>query len=66
MSDAEKPFEMQKTFGLGVLLKLLKVNCGGIKVSKTGGKFTFNVGLNELTSAVDRTMKKHNINLKVE
>ena len=66
MSDNTKPFEMQKTFGLGVLLKLIKANISGLKIVETGGKLRFNIGVDELKSAVDRAIKKHNINLKVD
>ena len=59
-------FEITKTFGLGVLLKLTKKNIPGIKITTNGNKFTSNVNLNELSNAVNATMKTHNIRLKIK
>lgn len=66
MSDREKPFEVTKTFGLGVLLKLTKKNVNGIEISSNGEKFTSNVNLDTLSNAVHATIEAHNINLKIE
>ncbi len=65
MSKKEEPFEVEKTFGLGVLLKLTKMNVTGIKILTKGNKFTSNVTLNRVTDAVNSTIKKHNIKLKI-
>ncbi|OGR23845.1 MAG: hypothetical protein A2277_20230 [Desulfobacterales bacterium RIFOXYA12_FULL_46_15] len=65
MKNAEKPFEIPKTFGLGVLLKLTKNNFRGIEISSDGKTFTSNVTLNKMTEAVNATIKSHNIQLKV-
>ncbi len=65
MTNKEKPFEITKTFGLGVLLKLTKNNCQGIEIISNGKTFTSNVTLDKMTEAVNATIKSHNINLKV-
>lgn len=66
MSKGEKPFEAEKTFGLGVLLKLTKKNLDGIDISTTGNKFTSSLSLDELNKAVDRIMQTHNIKIKIK
>jgi hypothetical protein len=66
MEDKNKPFEISKTFGLGVLLKLTKKHIDGIKISSNGEKFTSNVNLNKLNDAVSKTIKNHNIKLKIK
>jgi hypothetical protein len=65
MEHKEKTFELEKTFGLGVLLKLTKKSFQGIEISSNGKKFTSNVTLSKLTDAVNATIKAHNINLKI-
>ena len=64
MNDLEKPFEITKTFGLGVLLKLTKTNVGGIEIKEKQGKLTANVSTSELIKAVDATIEGHNIKLQ--
>lgn len=66
MNRDGKPFEAEKSFGLGVLLKLTKKNIPGIEISSNNGKFRSNVTLNQLTNAVNATLKTHNIILKVK
>lgn len=66
MSKRDKPFEVEKTFGLGVLLKLTKKNIQGVDISTTGNKFTSSLSLDEVNDAVDRIMKTHNIRLKIK
>ena len=66
MNTGKKTFEVKKTFGLGVLLKLTKKNVPGIEISTNGNKFTSNVSLNELSEAVETTLKAHNIRLKIK
>jgi len=66
MNTNTKPFEVKKTFGLGVLLKLTKKNVPGIEITTNGKKFTSNVTLNEMSDAVNATMKTHNIRLKIK
>ncbi|MCP3942629.1 MAG: hypothetical protein GY710_14230 [Desulfobacteraceae bacterium] len=65
MNKDKKDFEIKKTFGMGVLLKLTKNSVAGIKISTNGNKFTSNVSLSELSNAVDTTIKSHNIRLKI-
>ena len=66
MSEENKPFEVEKTFGLGVLLKLTKKNLKGVEISTSGNKFKSNLTLNELNDAVTRVMEAHNIRLKIK
>ncbi len=66
MNKNNKTFEIKKTFGLGVLLKLTKKNVPGIEISTIGNKFTSNVSLNELNKAVETTIKAHNIRLTIK
>ncbi len=65
MTNEEKPFEITKTFGLGVLLKLTKNNVRGIEISSNGKTFKSNVTLGKMTEAVNATIESHNIHLKV-
>jgi len=65
MKNKEIPFEMEKSFGLGVLLKLTQKNVPGIEISSNGNKFTSNVTMNTLNDAVNATIKAHHIRLKV-
>lgn len=64
MKRREKPVEIEKTFGIRVLLKLTRTNVEGIKISEKDGRLTSNVSLNELSRAVDATVESHNIRLK--
>ncbi|MBU1194841.1 MAG: hypothetical protein KKE62_14475 [Proteobacteria bacterium] len=66
MENSEKPFEVSKSFGLGVLLKLTKKSSSGIEIFSNGEKFTSNVTLGTLTDAVNATIKTHNIKLKIK
>jgi len=71
MSDLEKgdrPFEVKKSFGMDVLLKITKNTVGGIETSdSTDGKsIQSNLSVNELSSAVDKTIYAHGIKLKPE
>jgi len=65
MENQEKPFEITKSFGLGVLLKLTKNNYRDIKIINNGKTFTSNVTLGKMTEAVNATIESHNIYLKV-
>jgi hypothetical protein len=62
----DKPFEVEKTFGLGVLLKLTQKNVSGVEISTKGNKYTSNLSLSEMNDAVQRIMKTHNIRLKIK
>ncbi len=64
MKNEEKNFKMEKTFGLGVLLKLTKKNVRGIEILSNGKTFVSNVTLDKLSAAVDATIKAYNISLK--
>ncbi len=65
MELKNKSFEIKKTFGMGVLMKLTKKNVSGIEISTIGDRFISNVSRNEMADAVDFTIKSHNIKLKV-
>ncbi len=64
MKNMDRNFEVEKTFGLGVLLKLTKKTVQGIKISTDGKKFVSNVSISKLSQAVDTTLKTYNILLK--
>ena len=63
--DNSKAFDVKKTFGLSVLLKLTRKNIGGIEISESNGRYTSNMDLQQLNEAVTTTMETHNINLKL-
>lgn len=62
----DRPFEVEKTFGLGVLLKLTQKHVSGVEISTRGNKFTSNLSLSEMNDAVQRIMDAHNIRLKIK
>ncbi len=66
MDRENRPFEAERSFGLGVLLKLTKKNTKGVEISSIGNKFTSNLSHNELSDAVQRIMETHNISLKIK
>lgn len=66
MNDNNTNFEVEKSFGLGVLLKLTKKNFTNIEISSDGEKFTSNVNLNTIKDAVNATMEAHNISLDIK
>ncbi len=66
MDKENKPFQIEKTFGLGVLLKLTQKNVKGIEINTNGNNFTSNVTMGEMDRAVGAVLKTHNIRLKVE
>ncbi len=65
MTTDKKDFDVKKTFGISVLLKLTRNNINGIKISETNGRYRSNLGLDEMNKAVTTTMEAHNINLLV-
>lgn len=66
MSKGNQPFEVEKSFGLGVLLKLTKKNLKGVDISTQGNKFISNLSRNEMNDAVNRVMRTHNIRIKLK
>ncbi len=66
MNNNDKPFEVEKTFGLGVLLKLTQKTLKGVDISTTGNKFTSTLSREEMNDAVSRIMQTHNIRLKIK
>lgn len=57
-------FEMEKSFGLGVLLKLTRECVRDIKISSCGDKFISHVSREKLNRAVETTLKTRNIKLE--
>lgn len=66
MKTGNKPLNIERSFGMGVLLKLTQKNTNGIKISTDGQRFSSNVSLNELSQAVDAVLESHNIRLKIK
>lgn len=62
----KKIFNAKKTFGLSVLLKLTRKSVDGIEISESNGRYTCNLGMDELNRAVTMTMEAHNIKLSLE
>jgi hypothetical protein len=52
MNTHGKKFEVKKTFGLSVLLKLTRKSVQGVEIFETNGKYTSNLDLDELSKAV--------------
>jgi len=65
MTTPKKDFSVKKTFGLSVLLKLTRKSIDGIEISEDNGRYTSNLGLEEMDKAVTTTMEAHNINLRI-
>jgi hypothetical protein len=65
MNTPKKDFNVKKTFGLSVLLKLTRKSVDGIEISESNGRYTSNLGLEEMSKAVTTTMEAHNINLRI-
>ena len=66
MSNDHKPLDIERSFGLGVLLKLTKKNTAGIEITTDGRRFSSNVSVGELSKAVDTVLETHNIKIKSE
>lgn len=64
MDSNKKIFEVKKTFGLSVLLKLTRKTIDGVEISETNGKYRSNLDIDEMNRAVTRTIDSHNIQLK--
>ena len=65
MEYVNTPFEIKKSFGIGVLLKLTKKKVSGIEIKTQGNHYLSNVPLDELARAVDSVLEEHHIGLKV-
>ena len=65
METKVRPFNVNKTFGIDVLLKLTKARLTNIEAFEDGGKYTFNVSAEELNRAINETLLNHNISLLV-
>ncbi len=61
----KKSFEIKKTFGLGVLMKLTKKSIPDIEIATQGDRFISNVSPARLKEAVEQTLKSHNIRVKI-
>ncbi len=66
MNGTNGHFKVERSFGMGVLLKLTKKSINGVEIFSDGENYTSNMTLNELSSAVDTTLKTHNIKLKIK
>lgn len=66
MTIKDKHFEIEKSFGLGVLLKLTQKHVDGIQISSRGDKLVSNVNNETLKEAVEATIKSHRIVLKCQ
>jgi len=60
-----KSFQIKKTFGLGVLMKLTKKNVQGLEIATVGDQFVTNVSRDKLLHAMEHTIELHNIRVKV-
>lgn len=65
MKEKAKKYNIKRTFGMDVLLKLTKTKVHGLKVLECGGKYTFNISAEELSKAVYGTLVSYNICLLV-
>jgi hypothetical protein len=65
-SEHTKSLDIERSFGMGVLLKLTKKNVGGIDISTDGKRFSSNVSVRKLSEAVDKVLAAHNIRLKID
>ncbi len=65
MDSTKELFEVKKTFGLSVLLKLTRKNIDGIEINEVGGKYRSNLTPAQMNQAVTSTLASHNIHLKV-
>lgn len=57
-------FDVKKTFGISVLLKLTQKSLGGIKISETNGRYHSDIAFKAMNQAVNKTIKTHNIIIK--
>lgn len=65
MKDEKENFEVKKTFGIDVLLKITKSNINGIDIKETDGKCISNLSPREMDKAVTQTMADFDISLKI-
>ncbi len=64
MDKKDKPFKVEKTFGLSVLLKLTKKSVKGVEIKTRGNQLTSNLTRNQVNDAVSKIVDSHNINLR--
>ena len=65
MNKTIRPFEVKKTFGIDVLLKLMKTDNNDLKIFEKAGSYRFDISMKELINKADFTLKYHNIYLRV-
>lgn len=65
MESNDKLFNVKKTFGLGVLMKLTKKNMNGIIIESVGDRLVSNSSLDEIKEAVAHITRSHRIRIKV-
>ncbi|MCG8563976.1 MAG: hypothetical protein MI747_02740 [Desulfobacterales bacterium] len=66
MENKTNHFQIRRTFGLGVLLKLTKTHARDLTISTDGVNFISDKNQGQLTRRVEATLAKHNIVLKCE
>ncbi len=66
MGKEEIALEMNKSYGLAILLKLTKTYIRGIEVCEHNGRWATNVGRKELCYAMDMTVRDHHINVRID
>jgi len=64
MGKEIQKFEIEKSFGVDVLLKLAKTGSNGLEILENDGKYTFNMSKNKLSRVVDYTLENYNITLE--
>ena len=63
MDKKTDKFEIKKSFGVAVLLKLAKTETTGMQVQENDRKYTFNISKNNLNQVVDNVLRNYNITL---
>lgn len=64
MNQIKARIDMNKAFGVKVLLKLAAHTQEGLIISDHENGISSNVGMDKLNDAVDKTIRQHNIALK--
>lgn len=66
MSNEDKALDIERSFGVGVLLKLIKKNVKGVEISTDGERFSSNMSVRELSKAADTVLETHHIKIKAD
>ncbi len=65
MDEKRRSVRVKKTFGIAVLVKLLKTDNTGIEILENAHSYRFNLCFKELICKADLTLDKYNICLLV-